>query len=461
MDGRRAPRRLAAIAGALAGAVLGAGLAALTDTGAAQRNEAAPAPWIEAIHLPPLLTTADEQVELRYDAFCLVGDDVDEPCDVQATVHVRRGDSGAFREIPVTEDRGSPDGRFVAPVPPALARSPAGFSYYAVLRDARTGATTTLPAGGAEAPQRSRPLDRPVAITLGAHRFGAARRASARVLAAPWGAEAGAVGLEPGRHVTPVGGSSFDVAADGAVHVLDQANRRVLRWRPGASAPDALSVAINGTIADLAIADGGTAYVLETTSAPGEPTVVRAFDARGAALGETPLVERGSQLRLDRGGDALVLQQPSGQWMSAFEAGRPASGARQKATGRSGRPFAAAEELVVLRGGDEIRIALVDGHGTRRSWRITSESPLAEVQLAEPVGRSVVLVVRVYSGAEDEFRVLVLDERGLVETFSVPSADWAETAPLSRFRVRGSSLYQLGSTADGLFVDRFDLEVGR
>jgi hypothetical protein len=440
---------------------VGGGLGALAGTGAAQRDDSPPKPWIEAAHLPPLLTTADERVELRYDAFCFTETNVDEPCDVHATVHVRRDDSGAFREIPVTEDRGSPDGRFVATVPPSLARSPAGFSYYAVLRDARTGATTTLPAGGAEAPQRSRPLDRPIEISLGAHRFDAARRASARVLAAPWGSGAGAVGLEPGRHLTPVGGSSFDVAPDGTVHVLDEANRRVLRWRPGVLAAYALPVAIDGMIADLAVADDGTTYVLETTAAPGKPTVVRAFDGRGAARGETPLVERGSQLRVDRGGDALVLQQPSGQWMAAFEAGRPASESRQKATGRSGRPSAAAEELVVLRAGDEIRVALVDGHGARRSWRITSKSPLAEVQLAEPVGRSVVVVVRVYSDAEDEFRVLVLDQRGLVETFSVASADWAETAPLSRFRVRRSSLYQLGSTPDGLFVDRFDLEVDR
>jgi hypothetical protein len=47
----------------------------------------------------------------------------------------------------------------------------------------------------------------------------------------------------------------------------------------------------------------------------------------------------------------------------------------------------------------------------------------------------------------------------VIDSFSVASADWAETAPLSRFRLRGSGLYQLGSTPGGLFVDRFDLEV--
>jgi hypothetical protein len=52
----------------------------------------------------------------------------------------------------------------------------------------------------------------------------------------------------------------------------------------------------------------------------------------------------------------------------------------------------------------------------------------------------------------------VLGNRGLVRTFSLDSADWAEAAPLSRFRLVGHFLYQLGSTPAGLFVDRFDLE---
>ncbi|HSI97733.1 MAG TPA: hypothetical protein VK926_05180, partial [Gaiellaceae bacterium] len=114
---------------------------------------------------------------------------------------------------------------------------------------------------------------------------------------------------------------------------------------------------------------------------------------------------------------------------------------------------------VVLRRGNELRLALVGPNGVRRSWRVTSETPLAEVQLAEPLGARLVVVVRVHSDTDDEFVVLVLDDRRVVRKFSLDSADWAETAPLSRFRLAGSSLYQLGSTPAGLFVDRFDLEV--
>jgi hypothetical protein len=126
---------------------------------------------------------------------------------------------------------------------------------------------------------------------------------------------------------------------------------------------------------------------------------------------------------------------------------------------RAGRTLPGGSEVVVLRWANEIRAAIVNGSVVTQSWRITSATPLAEVQLAEPLGTGLALVVRVYTDAQDEFRVLVLGPHGLVGTASLDSADWAETAPLSRFRLVGASLYQLGSTSAGLFVDRFDLEV--
>jgi hypothetical protein len=44
-----------------------------------------------------------------------------------------------------------------------------------------------------------------------------------------------------------------------------------------------------------------------------------------------------------------------------------------------------------------------------------------------------------------------------VQQFTIPAADWADTAPVSRFRLAGGSLFQLGSTPSGVFVDRYDL----
>jgi hypothetical protein len=83
------------------------------------------------------------------------------------------------------------------------------------------------------------------------------------------------------------------------------------------------------------------------------------------------------------------------------------------------------------------------------------------VQLAEPHGSRLVVVAKTYTDDRSEYLVLVLDRSGVMSSFAVESLEWAESAPLARFRLAGSSLYRLGSTRAGLFVDRFDLEVSR
>jgi len=83
------------------------------------------------------------------------------------------------------------------------------------------------------------------------------------------------------------------------------------------------------------------------------------------------------------------------------------------------------------------------------------------VQLAQvlPSGKLVV-VFSVYTDTDHEYEAVVLDQSGgVVEQFSLPAYDWAQSMPLSRFRLDGSSLYELGSTSSGVFVDRYDLGV--
>jgi len=155
----------------------------------------------------------------------------------------------------------------------------------------------------------------------------------------------------------------------------------------------------------------------------------------------------------------VVHQEPSEQWLRAA----PGLGRAEKVrSGRAGRPLADGGEVVVLRTGvGEVRIARVVAGNVRAAWRILSDTPLGEVQLAEPTGNRLVVVVKAFTDAADEFVVLIMDGRGAVRQFSVPSAEWAAAAPLARFRLAGSSLYQLGSTHDGAFVDRYDVEVTR
>jgi hypothetical protein len=302
------------------------------------------------------------------------------------------------------------------------------------------------------------PLARSVEIRLGTHTFATAREADARVVEAAWGDGGGEVGLEPGSNLPPIGPSSFDVDDAGAVSVLDEAHKRLLRWKAGFRSPSRVPLAITGTLADLSLAEDGTVYVLEFASLDGGRERLRIFTEHGVARGSGETAEHATQLRMGPDGP-VVLQQPSGQWMQAAVDDQVFTPSSQRKSGRAGRVTHRGDEVVVLRRGNEIRVAVLGSDRVRRSWRVTSDTSLAEVQLAEPVGNALVLVVRVYTDEHDEFIALVLGATGIVQSLAIESADWSEMAPLSRFRLAGSSLYQLGSTPAGIFVDRFDLEV--
>jgi hypothetical protein len=413
-------------------------------------------------HLPPLLTVPGESVELRYDIYCPSSSETDAPCNAGGTVYIRAGSSGPFRTIPLAVDPAAQEGRYLARVPADIAASPTGFTYYAVLRNNAGGTSTTLPAGGAAAPQRSLSLGgRAVQVSLGVHGFATTAAADVRVARAAWGGGNVKAGLEEGPEEAPIGGSSFDVDSTGAVTVLDEANRRALRFRAGAETPVSVPLSISGRVADLALGSDGTMYVLEYPGAGAPLPVMRAFEPGGRAKESVLLAERtASQIRLGPGGP-VTNQYPSTQWMPVEKAGVPLKSAAQEAAAGSPRPLPDGSQVVVFRHGTgEIRAGLVSPAGVVRSWVVRSATPVAEVQLAQPLGDRLVLVFRVYTDTQDQFQALVLGDTGIVRRLSLASNDWAETAPLSRFRLVGTSLYQLGSTPQGLFVDRYDLEVG-
>jgi hypothetical protein len=466
---RTSDRFAGAAAGLTAGLVVGVLvvlLAAVRGAAIASSTQEIPQAVLDATHLPPLLRPSGEPVDLRYDVHCAPPGELvqDAPCDASGSVFVAPAGTSAsagvnaWRELPLRIESGAVDGRYVASVPADLVRARSGFAYYAVFRSASANRTFTLPAGGASAPQLSYPLVQPVEVVLGRHAFGRLHRADARVAEARWGDAPGEVGLEQSLNLPPIGGSSFDVSRDGTVHLLDQVHRRVLRWAPGSAAPRSVILPISGQLADLAVADDGSLHVLELAAAAQKP-VLHTFDAAGREQATVEIADRtASQIRVAEN-RPLVLEQPSGQWMAAEAEGVPLESAAQRRSGRPGRVVPGGGELVVLRAGDEIRAALVGERGLRTSWVVRSETPIAEVQLAEPVPGGLVVVARLYTDTADEFAVLVLDSRGLVHRFAARSAAWAETAPLGRFRLEGSSLYELGSTESGVFVDRFDLAV--
>jgi hypothetical protein len=442
-------------AGIVAGVIGGIALSSVSAAG----GPLPAAAGLDAVHVPPVLTRTGEPVTLRYALICAPSDD-GEPCDGAGSVYVREGQSGGFQELTLKRGADSSEGRYFVDLPPEIASSRAGFSYYATLRDRASGASITVPAGGAAAPQRSVPLRNAVEIALGPHVFGRDRAPDAQVVAAAWGSGVGEAGLAGSRELGFVGPSSFDVAADGTVAVLDQVNGRVERWtRAGVKSTN---VGVSGGLADFALEPGGVLDVLEPPSRDTPAPVLRSFRGDGTPRWAQRLSDR-TWAKLEAGPTGpIVQQQPSEQWLPVAEHGAALDRAEQAGDGRPGRPFAGGREVVVERVAvGELRLAELAGDAAVRSWRITSTTPLGEVQLAEPHGNHLVVVMKTYTEARSEYRVFVLDRSGLVNSFAVESLEWAESAPLARFRLAGSSLYRLGSTHAGLSVDRFDLEVPR
>ena len=461
-------KRWRTVAGGLSGLVFGAagGIAAiaLLAGGASGGAREAGDSFITAGHVPPFLTIPGERVTLRYAIVCPPpgGDPTSgEPCDGAGDVYIRAGRYGPFERLPLARGSDSTAGRYFVDVPQRFASAPQGFSYYAVLRDEANGSVLTVPAGGADAPQQSHPIADAVTVRLGTHMFGATRAPDARVVDAAWGDGAGEAGLSGGKTSARTGPSSFDVGPDGTVTLLDEVNARVQRWRGGAPVAT-VPVDVPAATNDLAVAPDGSFYVLDGRASVGSTPLLRTFAPDGTLTQTRRIAERTwSQLRIGPRGP-VVHQEPSEQWMPATDGAAPLDRAAQVRAGTPGRPFADGSQLVVLRSGvDEVRLAHIVNGAVRASWRIVSTTPLGEVQLAEQRGNRVALVVKAYTETHDEFQVLVLDGRGAVEQFSVPSDQWADAAPLTYFRLAGGSLYKLGSAPAGAFVDRYDLRSER
>ena len=443
-------------AGIAAGVI---GVIALTGLSTAGVPAAAPSPALEAAHAPPALTVAGEGVTLRYAILCPPRDDGD-ACRASGEVYVRAGQAGPFERMPLARDTDSAAGRYYVTLPPRIAAAPDGFSYYALLRDDSTGAALTVPAGGAHAPERSFPLRSPVRVRLADHLFGRTRVANERVVQSAWGSAPGELGVAGSRELGFVGPSSFDVASDGTITVLDQVNARAVRWAHGHAT--AVPLAVSGGLADFGVEPDGTMDVLEPPNRDTPGPLLRSFRSDGTPSWTQRLADR-TWAKLAVGPDGpAVQQQPSEQWLPAAERGAALTRSAQSARGRPGLPFTGGREVIVERlGSGELRLGVLTGDALTQGWRITSATPLGEVQLAELYRDGLLVVAKTYTDERAEYLALVLNGSGLAFAFSLQSLEWAESAPLARFRLAGASLYRLGSTAAGAFVDRFDLEGSR
>ncbi len=435
------------VCGGLAGLTVLAGgvVAAAVDAGPVTRPGTTERGLRDVLHTPPLLVARGQRVNLRYDAVCQ-SDGLGKPCELAGNVFVRGSRELTFHPVPLVAGKGS---TLAATLIGVTAGD--GFSYYTIIEDG-TGSAITVPAGGAVAPQRAWAVPAMTVAVLGAHTFGRTRRPDERHVSTSWGAGANALGLISGRGNATIGPSAFDLDLDGSLTILDQVNDRLAVYPVGGT-PRYLPIAFDGGEGDLAIGADGTRYVLDHASG----SVVRTYMPAGSLVGTARIDDHGVDMLRAGPGGALVHAYPGDMWLPVSHARLPLEPAAQVAAARAGRSVGGGVEVVVHADPTEALFALVRGDRVIRAWRLTSATNIGEVQLVEPFGDGLLAVMRVWTEREAEFVVVVLTPAGVSRSFSVEAVEWAESAPLGRFRINRETLFQLRSAPSGADIVSFDI----
>jgi hypothetical protein len=436
------------LAGFVLGGLVGATVLTVNVVGASSPAvpRAAVSSFGEILHTPPLLARAGEPVDLHFDVVC--GMAKDEPggtCSPKGSVFVRAAGASDFTEVPLEREA---KGLLSAEV----SAGSRGFDYYAKLDNGRSE-TATLPEAAADAPQHVWPLRSWTTVDIGSEPFGETTSPSSVVAALAWGKGDRALGLDSGREQSRIGPSAFDVAPDGSIVVLDQVNHRLLRLRRGET-PTEVPIEFGGGEGDLAVGRDGTIYVLD---AGRSHPVVSSFTPSGDLIAGTPLAAAtADMLRIGPTGP-LVHAYPSEMWLPTGQSRPPLAPDEQLSGAQAARSVDGGQAVVVSASPAEARFALVQGDQVVHSWLVRSATSLGEVQLAEPYGDGLLVVLRLWNEKQAEFRVLRLTPGGLAETFAVDRAEWAESASLSRFRLHGTTLYQLRSAPSGAEIAEFEI----
>jgi hypothetical protein len=298
-----------------------------------------------------------------------------------------------------------------------------------------------------------------IAVRLPKHFFGNFRPPDARVVSAKWGKGPGQVGLE--KESFPTGASSFDVVND-VVCVLDQHNGRVLAYAAG-KAPRAIPLVVKGLAGEifrgvnssLAVGTDGTIYVLEGVDSIHNRPTLRAFPARGGAPIATTS-QGGAESVRAAGKTAYVDNSLVGPWQQVMKAGRIA---RARATPY--RVFADGSRVQLhplkkpYNKPQPWVVSMTTTSGKHLTWSVSSPDGIQAVDAESFGGIELLLVLNVYTDTKNEYEVLILGPSGILTSFSVPWDRYTETNLDDDFRVDGSTLYHLGWTKSGVYVDYY------
>jgi hypothetical protein len=389
---------------------------------------------------PPTFVAKGRPVTLTYDIVCeLPADRPPTPsmlktfCIPRGTLHVRRVGEPSFDEYPMTAKRH----RAIALVPAEYAAG-TGFEYYVELQDER-GGTATVPEGGAEAPARARVVGRWTTVRLGRHTFGDTRQPDAILVRAGWGSGRGKFGADVGKEQAAIGPSAFDVAPDGSIVVLDQLKRRLVIFQKGSQkSPRRVRIRFRGGEGDLTVSPNGAMYVLDSDGGGADPAV-QAYDASGHFLYYTRAPGSPDMVRAGPEGP-IVHSFPSEMWFPVGNSREPLDHAQQIAGVLSGQATQEGEVLVHGSSDHEARYELLGPQPN--AWHVTSSTYLGGTDLAEPYGRGLAVVTKLYTETKDEFLFLHLTPEGLSQSFTIDSVEALDANASGTFRLRGDTLYQ-------------------
>jgi hypothetical protein len=425
-----------------------AALAIVASPAGAARPEAIGS--LEVYQTNPVLVRAGETVLMPVDVVCSTSDG--NPCTATVALGTRAGDSEPWH---VTNVEFTPGLTFdlTGPASRAVGSSSSGSVSFYLTAAAAGGSSAPLPDVERSSLSFYATRDLPV-LSVPTIPFGRVRRGTT-ALFLPWGSGRMRAGLVPGAESATLGPPSFDVDRSGTIYLADALQDRVVEFARGRLVREIRMTM--GVRAAMAVAQDGGLFAADSS---GPLATIRRIDPSGT-VGSANVIGPGFVSQVRAVGDgACVSLLPLDAWFRVSSSGEPRVGPT------TGRPLDSGSSLIRVGGRGSIRLGYVTGDDVSGAVELMSAQHLGEVALAEPDGASGFWVVahvwRDAPSPADQFQVLHVASGMIVASFAVGDQRFADTPPLSRFRLGGDGyLYQMTTSPEGLRIVRYDLEEER
>jgi hypothetical protein len=319
-------------------------------------------------------------------------------------------------------------------------------------------------------------------VTLAKHRFGHTRTPDAIVARAVAGDGPGNVGFsQPGEDPVEAP-TSFGIAPDGTVWVLDEVHERLLGWNPGRPGRPSRTVPLDFGAGDLSVGPDGTIYVSGTKAGDNNLHMrLYAFTPAGHLLWMGRLLTEIFNAQVRVGPDGIVYAvDTSHGWVPATDSsGASLRVADQVPLAWPYQPLAGTEQMVLVSTmatcrpcpgtPADARVGLVrPSSSVARVWRVQSGNNSDEFDIealqTKPaaIDGDPVIVFAVYDFARHlmEHQIVILSPSGIAERFSIDRGWWRGSEVVTGILVGpDGDLYQLQTDPTfGLRIARYSLE---